>query len=107
LQSAIQEIRQADADVLAICVDPVEENAKVAQKLNLDFPILSDPEFKAIGAYHVLHEDAGTSSGFEDIARPAVFILDRDGVVRWSRLTDNWRVRVRSKTILEQLSVIP
>ena len=42
-----------------------------------------------------------------DIARPAVFILDRRGVVQWRDVTDNWRVRVRPETILEQLSVIP
>lgn len=93
--------------MLAICVDPVEENAKVVAKLNLDFPVLSDPERKTIGAYSVLHNGALTAEGSNDIARPAVFILDRDGVVQWSRLTENWRVRVRSETILKQLSLIP
>ncbi len=107
MQSSIEEIRKADADVLAVCVDPVEENARVVAKLNLDFPVLSDPELKTIGAYNVLHRDAGTIHGTDDIARPAVFILDRDGAVQWSRLTENWRVRVRSETILKQLSLIP
>lgn len=107
MQSSINEIRKADAEVLAICVDPVEENAKVVAKLNLDFSILSDPERKTIGVYNVLHKDALTAQGSDDIARPAVFILDRDGVVQWSHLTENWRVRVRSETILKQLSLIP
>ncbi len=107
MQSSIKEIRKADADVLAICADPVDENARVVAKLNLDFPILSDAELKTTGTYNVLHRDALTAQGTDDIARPAVFILDRDGAVQWSRLTENWRVRVRSETILKQLSLIP
>jgi len=103
----MKEMSAAGAQVLAVCVDSVEENAKVVEKMKLDFPILSDPELKAIDALGVRHDDAMTAEGTRNIARPAVFILDRDGVVRWRELTDNWRVRVRPETILEQLADIP
>ena len=106
MQSRIEEIHAADARVLAICVDTVEENARVVATQKLEFPILSDPDKKAIGAYGLLHNDAVTAAGSDDIARPAVFILDRNGVVRWRHLTDNWRVRVRPETVLEQLAEI-
>lgn len=42
-----------------------------------------------------------------DIARPAVFVLDREGRVAWRQLTENWRVRVRPEVILEQLARLP
>lgn len=103
----MKEILAADAQVLAVCVDSVEENARVVEKIKLDFPILSDPELKAIDVFGVRHGDAMTAEGTHDIARPAVFILDRGGVVRWRDLTDNWRIRVRPETILEQLTEIP
>ena len=105
MQSRIRAIHEADAEVLAISVDPVEANRKVVEKLKLEFPILSDPDWVAIDAYHVRHE--GASMEGNDIARPAVFILDRRGVVQWRDVTDNWRVRVRPETVLEQLSAIP
>ena len=105
MQSRLKEIHHADARVLAVCVDPVEENAKVVEKLKLEFLVLSDPELKAIKAYGLVHEK-GSIQGTA-IARPAVFLLDREGVVRWRHLTDNWRVRVRPETVLEQLSAIP
>ena len=107
MQSRIAEIHAADAEVLAVCVDPIAENNRLAEKLQLEFPILSDPELKVIDAFGVRHHQAMTASGSSDIARPAVFILDRKGVVRWRHLTNNWRVRVRPETILEQLDTIP
>ena len=104
MQSHIQAIHEADAEVLAISVNPVDANRKVVAKLKLAFPILSDPDLVAIDAYGIRHEGASMEGG--DIARPAVFILDRRGVVQWRDVTDNWRVRVRPETVLEQLSAI-
>ena len=107
MQSSIDELRAADAQVLAICADSVKENLDATLKLSLDFPLLSDPDTKVIKAYGLLHEDAMTAEGTSDIARPAVFVIDRGGIVRWRQLTDNWRVRVRPETILERLAEIP
>jgi len=105
LQSRIDEIHAAGAVVLAICKDPVEDNARTAENLKLDFSILSDPKLEVTDAYDLLHREASIDGG--DIARPAVFIIDRKGIVRWRELTTNWRVRVRSETVLEQLGAIP
>ena len=106
LQSRLDEIRAADGEVVAICVDPVETNATVVEKLKLDFPILSDPDLKVTEAYDLRHGDAMTGNGSSDIARPGVFILDREGFVQWRDLTENWRIRVRPEEVLEQLAKI-
>ena len=90
--------------MLAICVDSVEENARVVKNLKLEFPILSDPDLVAIDDYGIRHKEASIEGS--DVARPAVFILDREGIVRWRDLTENWRVRVRPEQVLEQLKVI-
>lgn len=105
MQSRLDEIHAADGDVLGITVDPVERNAEVVEQLGLAFPILADTELEAIKAYDLLHE-AGSVEG-KDIARPAVFILDRDGRVAFRELTDNWRVRVRPDQVIEELQRIP
>jgi len=106
LQSRLEEIRETDARVLSVCVDSVETNAKVVENLDLDFPILSDPDLKVIKAFGLLHKGGYAREG-ADVARPAVFVLDQQGVVRWRHLTDNWRKRVRPEVVLEQLSKIP
>jgi len=105
LQSILDEVRAADAEVLAICRDSVEDNARMAKKLGLEFSVLSDPDLTVTKTYDLLHAEAAIDGG--DIARPAVFTLDREGVIRYRALTDNWRVRVRPETFLEQLTLIP
>jgi peroxiredoxin len=70
-------------------VDPVEQNAKVVQELKLSFPILADTERRVLDAYDLRHEEGGEGG----IARPATFVIDGDGIVRWRNLTDNYRLR--------------
>lgn len=106
MQSRLEDIRRADAEIVAVCVDSIEQNAKLIEDLELDFPILSDSDLTAIDLYDVRHEQGNTFAE-QDIARPAVFVLDREGIVRWRELTDNYRVRVRPETILNQLAAIP
>jgi hypothetical protein len=37
----------------------------------------------------------------QDIARPAEFLLDSSGVIRWVNLTEDYRVRARPDQIME------
>jgi peroxiredoxin len=46
------------------------------------------------------HEKGGPGG---DVARPAVFLIDRQGRIVWRELTENWRVRVRPEQVLEQV----
>ena len=89
---------------MAICVDPVEKNAAVAKKLGVDFAILSDSKLEVIDAFGLRHVGAGLEEDRPDVARPAVFLFDKDGQVLWRSLTDDWRVRVRPEELLAQLS---
>jgi len=91
--------------VLAISVDPVDKNLDLAAKARVEFALLSDPDLEAIDAYGVRHAEGGM--GGVSIARPAVFVLDREGHVAWKDLTENWRVRVRPDEVLRQLERLP
>ena len=55
-----------------------------------------------IRRYDVLHPGAGLKGA--DIARPAEFLLDSNGIVRWVNLTDNIAVRARPEQVLEALN---
>ena len=86
-------------------VDTSEESARLAEGLGLEFPLLSDVEGRAIAAWGVVHEGGRPGGGV--IARPASFLVERDGTVSWRNLTDNWRVRVRPEQVLKALGVPP
>jgi peroxiredoxin len=104
LQSRLEEIHEADAEVMAISTDSVQQNQRLAADQEFEFPLLADPQLSAIDAYHLRHP-SGNPAG-ADIARPAVFIIDRQGIIRWQWLTDNWRIRARPETILKQLATL-
>ena len=63
------------------------------------FPLLSDPDTRVIRRYDLLHRGAGPKGA--DIARPAEFLLDSNGIVRWANLTENIAVRARPDQVLE------
>jgi peroxiredoxin len=54
---------------------------------------LSDPNADVIKQYGVLHPKP--SENGKDIARPAGFLVDAGGTIRWVNLTDHIRVRAR------------
>jgi peroxiredoxin len=88
--------------VVGISVDPPEMNQRQSQKRGYTFPLLSDPNAKIIRRYDVLHPGAGPKGA--DIARPAEFVLDSNGVVHWVNLTENIAVRARPDQVLEALN---
>ena len=87
--------------MLAISVDTNEESALLAERLGLEFPILSDVQEEAIRAWGLVHENGKPGGGA--IARPAFFLIEPDGTISWRQLTDDYRVRVRPEDVLEAL----
>lgn len=68
-------------------------------KSGYSFTFLSDPKAEVIRRYDLVHAGAGING--QDIARPAEFLLDAEGVVRWVNLTENYWVRARPEQIME------
>lgn len=52
--------------------------------------------------YDLVHKGAGIEGA--DIARPAEFLIDRNGTVKWRDLTEDYRVRARPEEILRMAS---
>jgi len=107
LQSRLKDFKKADTQILGISVDGMKRSADLAKKLSLTFPILLDTSLKVIRAYRVNHEKGGYDPDAMDIARPALFVIDRKGVIVWRHFTENWRVRKRPDKILSILNKIP
>jgi peroxiredoxin len=101
-QQRLPDFAARGINVVGISVDPRDINQRQSQKLGYTFPLLSDPKAKVIRRYDVSHPGAGPKS--EDIARPAEFLLDSNGIVRWVNLTENIAVRARPEQVLEAFS---
>ena len=84
---------------VAISVDTPEESRDLSAKAGYTFPLLSDPKAEVIRRYDLVHAGAGING--HDVARPAEFLLDSSGTVRWINLTENYWVRARPEQILE------
>jgi peroxiredoxin len=101
-QRRLSEFDVRGVRVVGISVDPPEINRRQSEKLGYTFPLLSDPKMQVIRRYDVLHPGAGPKGA--DIARPAEFLLDSNGIVRWVNLTDNIAVRARPEQVVEALN---
>lgn len=67
-------------------------------KAGYTFPILSDPNTDVIRRLDLLHKGGGP--GGHDISRPAEFLVDRSGTVRWENFAEDVRVRARADQML-------
>ena len=97
-QQRLPELEPRRIQVVAISVDPPEINRR--QRQNLGYTtFLSDSKAEVIRRYDLLHRGAGPKG--TDIARPAEFLIDSTGIIRWVNLTENIAVRARPEQVLE------
>lgn len=95
----MEKFKEAGIRPVAISVDSPEESRNLAQQAGYTFPILSDPNAEVIRRYDLVHAGAGENG--KDISRPAEFLVDKAGTVRWLNLTESYFVRARPEEILE------
>jgi peroxiredoxin len=98
IQQSLDKFNEAGIRPVAISVDSPELSRDLCQKAGYTFTFLSDPKAEAIRRYDLVH--AGQGINGQDIARPAEFLLDATGTVRWVNLTENLWVRARTEQML-------
>jgi peroxiredoxin len=95
----LAKLEEVGIQPVAISVDSPEESRNLRRQAGYTFPFLSDPKAEAIRRYDLLHAGAGVEG--QDVARPAEFLVDSSGTVRWVNLTENYWVRARPEQVLE------
>lgn len=90
---------------VAISVDPADVSKDLAHKAGYTFALLSDPDGQVIRRYKLLH--AGGGPGGHEISRPAEFLVDGTGTVRWTNFAEDIRVRARADQMLAAAMKIP
>jgi peroxiredoxin len=83
--------------IAGVVVDSVEANAQLVRDAGLDYQILSDPDFRLIDAYGLRHREAHDG---HDIALSASVLIDGQGIVRWTYVTENVRYRPTPSVVL-------
>ena len=104
IEQNLDKFHQAGIRPVAISVDNPEVNREMLGQAGYTFTFLSDPNLDAIRRYDLVHAGAGENG--HDIARPAEFLIDSNGTVRWLNLTENYLVRARPEQILEAANAL-
>ena len=71
-----------------------------ADGVELDFPLLSDPDHRVIDRYGIFNQEDPRG---REIAHPATYVIDAEGTVRWKFVEVNYRVRPSNADILAEL----
>jgi len=71
--------------------------------LTIDFPLLQDTDHRVIDRYGLLNMQTTPGPSTRRYSNPATFILDRDGVVRWRMVDENWKLRPTNELIAAAL----
>jgi len=100
----LDKFKQAGIRPVAISVDSPEVSRNLSQQAGYTFTFLSDPNTQAIRSYDLVHAGAGENG--HDIARPAEFLIDSSGTVRWINLTENYWIRARPEQVLEVANLL-
>jgi len=87
-RDAASELNNVKATVLGVSVDTFFAQKAWADAQHLNFPLLSDFNKTVIRQYDVVNPDM---IGLKDIAKRAVFVIDRKGIVRHREVLDDAR----------------
>lgn len=81
VSSGLDAYADLDADVWGISVDSPFAQEAFAGKAGISIPLLSDFNKEVAAAYDVLYEDL---LGLKGVAKRSAFVIDTDGVIRFS-----------------------
>jgi peroxiredoxin len=105
IQNDLREFHDAGIRPIAISVDTPQVSSNLCSKAGYTFPFLSDPQAEVIRRYNLLHVGGGLNGS--DISRPAEFLVDSSGTVRWTNFTEDIRVRAKADAMLAAAKAIP
>jgi peroxiredoxin len=97
IQQHLAEFLAMGVRPVVISIDPPDVSRALSREAGYTFTFLSDPGLTAIRRYDV-------ADGEE--ARPAEFLLDSSGVVRWRNLPTSMFVRARPEQMLDAIRTL-
>jgi peroxiredoxin len=97
LQKNLKAIEDAGVNLVGISYDSVEVLKGFADKQQITFPLLSDPESQTIIAYSLKNKEmVGKKFGkinLDGIPYPGTLLVDREGIIRAKLFVDGYKER--------------
>lgn len=96
---------------MAISIDPAEKSRELAAKIAADgqgavaFRLLSDPGAKTIDAWG-LRDPTYAGQRIDGVPHPAVYVIDAEGKVRWSKIESDYRERPANAEVRAALDAL-
>lgn len=85
IRDEIKDYESLNAKIFGISVDSLFSQIEWKAKNNYNFDILCDFNKTTINSYDVVHHDF--AFGMKDVAKRAVFVIDKDGIIRHTEIT--------------------
>jgi peroxiredoxin len=104
-RDSVARLIDLNAQVIGISVNDPFSNKAFAEKNRLTFPILSDYNRQVIKTYGVETLDFGGLKGYT-VAKRSIFIVDKNGVVRYVWTTEDPTIEPDYKEIEDALEKI-
>lgn len=102
-RDSMADLKKVSARVLGVSTDTFFALKAWGDQQKLDFPLLSDYNREVIPRYGVLNPDM---IGMKNIAKRAVFVIDRSGIVRHREVLDDARNEPDYGKIKEALAAV-
>jgi len=101
LRDSMGQLSKAKAQVLGISTDTFFALKAFQDQQQLGFPLLSDYNKEVIRDYGVFNEDM---IGLKGIAKRAVFVIDKDGVIRFREVLEDARNEPNYQAVLSSVA---
>jgi peroxiredoxin len=98
IQQHLADFAASGVRPVVISIDPPDVSRALSREAGYTFTFLSDSSLAVIRRYDVADGDT---------ARPAEFLLDPGGIVRWRNLTTSMFVRARPGQMLQAIRTLP
>lgn len=89
ISEGYEDYTKLNAVVLGISVDSVFTLEAWGKQNNLTFPLLSDFNRVVCAKYGTLYPDGGFVFGMNGVSKRSAFIIDKEGIVRYTEILDD------------------
>lgn len=90
---------KADRERLEYVLDIARRALAIGDGKMLPFTLLCDPGRKAVHAYSVVDRE-------ENIAKPSVFVIDEEGIIRWKHVAKHYFDRPTTGMIIDAIKAV-
>jgi glutaredoxin-dependent peroxiredoxin len=104
VSEGLNEFSGSNAEVLGISVDGTFVQKAFAKEYNIKIPLLSDFNKEVIRQYDIVQENF--AHGMKDVSKRAVFLVGKDGLIKYIEITENPGVQINFDKVKEAVKKI-